>query len=55
VYDLLIDHVSFVATYRSEFTRIIQLTSYDALVQTLRARAGGLTRRAPPSAAPRTE
>ncbi|HUF92946.1 MAG TPA: ABC transporter substrate-binding protein [Candidatus Limnocylindria bacterium] len=55
VYDLLIDHVSFVSTYRSEFARIIQLTSYDALVQTLRARSGGLTRRPPPSAAPRID
>jgi phospholipid transport system substrate-binding protein len=39
VYDLLIDHVSFVSTYRNEFNRIIQLTSYDALVETLRKRA----------------
>ena len=38
VYDILIDHVSFVSTYRSEFNRIIQLTSYDTLVETLRKR-----------------
>jgi phospholipid transport system substrate-binding protein len=53
VYDILIDHVSFVATYRAEFNRIIQLTSYDALVDTLRKRAigaGGVARRAPVSA-----
>jgi phospholipid transport system substrate-binding protein len=48
VYDILIDHVSFVSTYRSEFNRIIQLTSYDTLVETLRTRTlspGGLERR----------
>ena len=36
VYDVLIDHVSFVATYRSEFGRIIQKESYAALVERLR-------------------
>lgn len=36
VYDVLIDHVSFVATYRSEFSRIIQKESYAALLQRLR-------------------
>ena len=49
VYDILIDHVSFVSTYRSEFNRIIQLSSYDTLVQTLRTRMlspVGLERRA---------
>jgi phospholipid transport system substrate-binding protein len=35
VYDVLIDHVSFVATYRSEFSRIIQRESYAALVDRL--------------------
>ena len=35
VYDILIDHVSFVATYRSEFARIIQRESYAALVERL--------------------
>jgi phospholipid transport system substrate-binding protein len=58
VYDILIDHVSFVATYRAEFHRIIQLTSYDALVETLRKRAlgaRGLVRRAPVSAPPRID
>jgi phospholipid transport system substrate-binding protein len=52
VYDVLIDHVSFVATYRAEFNRIIQLTSYDTLVQTLRKRASS---RAPTSASPRID
>jgi phospholipid transport system substrate-binding protein len=36
VYDVLIDHVSFVATYRSEFDRILQKESYAALVGRLR-------------------
>lgn len=56
VYDILIDHVSFVSTYRSEFNRIIQLSSYDTLAETLRKRtpsADGLARRAPLSTAPR--
>ena len=58
VYDILIDHVSFVATYRAEFNRIIQLTSYDALVQTLRKRAlgpGAGALRTPVSVAPRID
>jgi phospholipid transport system substrate-binding protein len=36
VYDVLIDHVSFVATYRSEFSRILQKESYGALLERLR-------------------
>ena len=36
VYDVLIDHVSFVATYRSEFGRILQKEPYAALVERLR-------------------
>ena len=36
VYDVLIDHVSFVSTYRSEFDRILQRESYAALVERLR-------------------
>jgi phospholipid transport system substrate-binding protein len=36
VYDVLVDHVSFVATYRSEFSRILQRESYAALVDRLR-------------------
>jgi phospholipid transport system substrate-binding protein len=36
VYDVLIDHVSFVSTYRSEFARILQRESYPALVERLR-------------------
>jgi phospholipid transport system substrate-binding protein len=36
VYDVLIDGVSFVSTYRSEFNRIIQLHSWDELMDRLR-------------------
>jgi phospholipid transport system substrate-binding protein len=36
VYDVLIDGVSFVSTYRSEFNRIIQRHSWDELVDRLR-------------------
>lgn len=36
VYDVLIDNVSFVSTYRSEFSRILQRESYPALLDRLR-------------------
>ena len=36
VYDVLIDGVSFVSTYRSQFNRVISASSYRALVETLR-------------------
>jgi phospholipid transport system substrate-binding protein len=36
VFDVLIDHVSFVSTYRSEFTRILQREPYAELVDRLR-------------------
>lgn len=36
VYDVLIDGVSFVSTYRSEFNRIIQSYSWDELMDRLR-------------------
>ena len=38
VYDVLIDGVSFVSTYRSQFDRVIQAESYSALVERLRKR-----------------
>ena len=41
VYDVLIDHVSFVATYRSEFSRILQKESYAALLERLRKQSVG--------------
>jgi phospholipid transport system substrate-binding protein len=37
-YDVLIDGVSFVATYRAQFDRLIQAESYSALVERLRKR-----------------
>jgi len=53
VYDVLIDGVSFVSTYRSEFGRVIQRSSYQALVETLSQRvtaaAVNSTRGAPAS------
>ena len=36
VYDVLIDGVSFVSTYRSEFNRVIQSSSYEELLERLR-------------------
>lgn len=36
VYDVLIDGVSFVSTYRSQFDRVIQAESYGSLVERLR-------------------
>lgn len=39
VYDVLVDGVSFVSTYRSEFDRIIQQSSYAGLIDKLRKRA----------------
>lgn len=36
VYDIVIDGVSFVSTYRSEFNRVIQASGYDELLDRLR-------------------
>jgi phospholipid transport system substrate-binding protein len=52
VYDVLLDGVSFVATYRSEFERIIQQSSYAGLVDKLRKRAVPATSVEPRVAAP---
>ena len=38
VYDVMIDGVSFVSTYRAQFNRVIQTSSYDDLVQKLRTK-----------------
>ncbi len=38
VYDVLMDGVSFVSTYRAQFNRVIQMSSYDDLVQKLRTK-----------------
>jgi phospholipid transport system substrate-binding protein len=40
VYDILIDHVSFVSMYRSEFARILQREPYTELVERLRKESG---------------
>ena len=37
-YDVLVDGVSFVATFRTEFERIIQQSSYSGLLDKLRKR-----------------
>jgi phospholipid transport system substrate-binding protein len=43
VYDVLVDGVSFVSTYRGEFNRVIQSASYGALIERLKkSRAAGL-------------
>lgn len=42
VYDISIDGVSFVATYRSQFDRVIRQESYATLLESLRKRSGGL-------------
>jgi phospholipid transport system substrate-binding protein len=39
VYDVLIDGVSFVSTYRGEFNRVITASSYNGLVDALRSRS----------------
>ena len=38
VYDVLVDGVSFVSTYRSEFNRVIQSTGYESLVERMRSK-----------------
>jgi len=43
VYDVLIEGVSFVATYRSQFDRIIKHESYAALLDRMRRRAMAIT------------
>jgi len=39
VYDVIIEGVSLVSNYRSQFNKIVQTESYDSLVQKLKARA----------------
>jgi len=65
-YDVLIEGVSLVGNYRTQFNAVIQRSSYDGLVKTLRARrdeppppaptgkaSGGPALDAPPAATPR--
>ena len=40
VYDILIDHVSFVSMYRTEFARVLQREPYSGLVERLRKESG---------------
>jgi phospholipid transport system substrate-binding protein len=47
VYDVVIEGVSLVANYRTQFNKIVQTESYESLVQKLRARSVA------PSASPR--
>jgi phospholipid transport system substrate-binding protein len=42
IYDILIENVSLVANYRSQFDRIIRTSSYDDLVKRLRDRVAQL-------------
>jgi phospholipid transport system substrate-binding protein len=51
VYDVVIEGVSLVSNYRSQFNKIVQTESYDSLVQKLRAR--GATPAASPGRAAR--
>jgi phospholipid transport system substrate-binding protein len=45
VYDVLIENVSLVASYRAQFDRVIRSESYDELVRRLRARVALLDER----------
>jgi len=47
VYDVIIEGVSLVSNYRTQFNKIVQTESYDSLVQKLKARGG-----ATPAASP---
>jgi phospholipid transport system substrate-binding protein len=38
MYDVLIENVSLVASYRSQFDRVIRTSSYEDLVRRLKAR-----------------
>jgi phospholipid transport system substrate-binding protein len=52
VYDVLIENVSLVGNYRSQFDRIIRATSYDELVRRLKARVAQLDDKPAPPAKP---
>jgi phospholipid transport system substrate-binding protein len=41
VYDVLIEGISLVANYRTQFNRIIQTSSWDELVERMRAKTAG--------------
>jgi phospholipid transport system substrate-binding protein len=50
VYDILIENVSLVANYRSQFDRIIRTSSYDELVKRLRDRVASAAESKPAGA-----
>ena len=54
VYDLLIDGIGFVSTYRSEFNRVIQSSGYDDLIKRLRKRSSTPLAMGGPEMAPHT-
>jgi phospholipid transport system substrate-binding protein len=41
VYDAVVDDISLVGNYRSQFSRVLQTSSVGELIQTLRAKAAG--------------
>ncbi len=51
IYDILVENVSLVANYRSQFDRIIRTSSYDDLVKRLKDRLAQLNSGAPASTA----
>ena len=52
IYDLLIENVSLVGNYRSQFDRIIRTSSYDDLVKRLKDRAQTLSEKPAKSTSP---
>jgi phospholipid transport system substrate-binding protein len=52
VYDVLFDGISLVSTYRAQFSRIIQNSSYDHLLEEMRLKEAQLTTRKQAAPAP---
>jgi phospholipid transport system substrate-binding protein len=52
IYDVIIENVSLVGNYRSQFDRIIRTSSYDELVRRLRERVAQLNDKSAPPAKP---
>ena len=55
IYDVIIEGVSLVSNYRTQFNKVIQTESYDALVQRLRAKEGVAEPAASPGGRSRSE
>jgi phospholipid transport system substrate-binding protein len=51
VYDIAVDGISLVSSYRSQFARIIQTSSYEELLRRLRSREAVATAIEPTAAA----